>query len=999
MGGTSERRSPNTLPAPAAHQRRCRHPTPPRDPNTMRGSGRPEITHENMSIIGKLLTRFLPNSKFVENKKNFFFERFDSLLSRLFFKLGEAIADHTGYFIMVPLFITIIFATAYQRISWTDDPEYLFSPSNGRARQERAVLDKYFPTNTSKMFDAARLIRNGRYVHFGVMAKDETNLIDEELWSELKAIDHYALNFEFQDEAGNTYTYEDVCARIAGKCVGNNFLELGVHIPEMKQGKFKFPFPVMLNPSSFANYVFPSFMAGIELHPDNTIKIARAVKLHYWGTSSTKEMDQLSNLWEKAFLKKYLAGELNAIAPNLEISIHNSRTAELEFQENTRSVLPYFLGTFFVMVTFCLATVSMGDCVRSKTLLGLAGIISAALATSTAFGVLIYYGVTFIGINLAAPFLMLGIGIDDTFVMLAAWQRARFQDTVRERLSSAYADAAVSITITSLTNMISFYVGTLTPFASVQIFCMYTGLSVFLTYIWHITLFGACLALCGKMEKKQMHNITCRKVKPVSESKEEPYLYRACCSGGVSVDDPYNPEDNQPHAIMIIFRDYVAEFINMPVVKGLIMACFVIYFGFAIYGCTIIQEGMETRKLARYDSYTVPFYNFVEKYFSTFAYRPMIVFTGNITYSDPATEKLILDFVERVESHESIGDPLYTECWLRQWKRYMEKNGQYLGLNNSDEKTYIHNLQELVLFMLMFILQLTLVRSTSLTAISLAAIVMMVISFIFIPNPVCSLWVGFSIVSIETGVIGYMSHWGVNLDPISMIQLIMCIGFSVDFTAHICYAYLSARVDTPEERVRECLYSLGLPVMQGALSTLLGVLTLVMVPSYIFITFFKTVFLVIFLGALHGLFLIPVFLSLFGPGSCSKRVKNTDESTESYDMAKVTTNGNNQNGVAHRRSTKLNEPQIPPHLQFDDEKQIYPQNSASTQRSSTNDNGRKRDTPKNANGRITSPNTLEEINLGASNNPSYNNDEQEEQSDGWDSHRRSKNQLPTSSRM
>ncbi|KAA0200939.1 hypothetical protein HAZT_HAZT005244 [Hyalella azteca] len=258
------------------------------------------------------------------------------------------------------------------------------------------------------MFDAARLIRNGRYVHFGVMAKDETNLIDEELWSELKAIDHYALNFEFQDEAGNTYTYEDVCARIAGKCVGNNFLELGVHIPEMKQGKFKFPFPVMLNPSSFANYVFPSFMAGIELHPDNTIKIARAVKLHYWGTSSTKEMDQLSNLWEKAFLKKYLAGELNAIAPNLEISIHNSRTAELEFQENTRSVLPYFLGTFFVMVTFCLATVSMGDCVRSKTLLGLAGIISAALATSTAFGVLIYYGVTFIGINLAAPFLMLG---------------------------------------------------------------------------------------------------------------------------------------------------------------------------------------------------------------------------------------------------------------------------------------------------------------------------------------------------------------------------------------------------------------------------------------------------------------------------------------------------------------------------------------------------------------------------------------------------------------
>ena len=41
-------------------------------------------------------------------------------------------------------------------------------------------------------------------------------------------------------------------------------------------------------------------------------------------------------------------------------------------------------------------------------------------------------------------------------------------------------------------------------------------------------------------------------------------------------------------------------------------------------------------------------------------------------------------------------------------------------------------------------------------------------------------------------------------------------------------------------------------------------------PSYIFVTFFKMVFLVIILGALHGLFLLPVLLSLFGPGSCSK---------------------------------------------------------------------------------------------------------------------------------
>ena len=53
---------------------------------------------------------------------------------------------------------------------------------------------------------------------------------------------------------------------------------------------------------------------------------------------------------------------------------------------------------------------------------------------------------------------------------------------------------------------------------------------------------------------------------------------------------------------------------------------------------------------------------------------------------------------------------------------------------------------------------------------------MMVVSLIFIPNPVCSLWVAFSIISIEVGVLGFMTFWGINLDSISMINLIMCIG-------------------------------------------------------------------------------------------------------------------------------------------------------------------------------------------------------------------------------
>lgn len=161
-------------------------------------------------------------------------------------------------------------------------------------------------------------------------------------------------------------------------------------------------------------------------------------------------------------------------------------------------------------------------------------------------------------------------------------------------------------------------------------------------------------------------------------------------------------------------------------------------------------------------------------------------------------------------------------------------------------------------------------RPTSIQNLCYGALMMMITSFIFIPNILCSLWVAFSIISIEIGVVGYMALWDINLDSVSMINLIMCIGFSVDFTAHICYAYMASSAKRPKDKMSECLYSLGLPICQGSFSTILGVIALLLADSYLFSVFFKMVFMVIFFGAMHGLFLLPVLLSLCGPGSCTR---------------------------------------------------------------------------------------------------------------------------------
>jgi predicted RND superfamily exporter protein len=52
------------------------------------------------------------------------------------------------------------------------------------------------------------------------------------------------------------------------------------------------------------------------------------------------------------------------------------------------------------------------------------------------------------------------------------------------------------------------------------------------------------------------------------------------------------------------------------------------------------------------------------------------------------------------------------------------------------------------------------------------------------------LLVTFNILMILGNIMGTMQMMGITLSVITMIHLIMSVGFSVDFSAHVCSAYL-----------------------------------------------------------------------------------------------------------------------------------------------------------------------------------------------------------------
>ena len=86
--------------------------------------------------------------------------------------------------------------TGYQQIDYNYDPEYLFSPTDGEAKQERANLEHYFPTNFSD-FKASRITRPGKFGRVIIAAKDGKSMLRTHLWDQLLYLDQVRIIFQF----------------------------------------------------------------------------------------------------------------------------------------------------------------------------------------------------------------------------------------------------------------------------------------------------------------------------------------------------------------------------------------------------------------------------------------------------------------------------------------------------------------------------------------------------------------------------------------------------------------------------------------------------------------------------------------------------------------------------------------------------------------------------------------------------------------------------------
>eukprot|EP00971_Amphidinium_carterae_P014478 285948-Amphidinium_carterae.1 len=121
-------------------------------------------------------------------------------------------------------------------------------------------------------------------------------------------------------------------------------------------------------------------------------------------------------------------------------------------------------------------------------------------------------------------------------------------------------------------------------------------------------------------------------------------------------------------------------------------------------------------------------------------------------------------------------------------------------------------------------------------------------------------------------LMGNILLWGLDLNSISMINLVMAVGLVVDYSMHVAHSFMLQDTKLPRtERAVKAMEEIGPAVFLGVSATFVSILPLALSSSQIFRVFFQMFFGIAIVGGLHGLVLMPVFLAACGPSLANIR--------------------------------------------------------------------------------------------------------------------------------
>ncbi|OII75860.1 patched family protein [Cryptosporidium andersoni] len=139
----------------------------------------------------------------------------------------------------------------------------------------------------------------------------------------------------------------------------------------------------------------------------------------------------------------------------------------------------------------------------SRATSGVFGALAALLAYVGGAGLCYLAGLEHTTTASAAPFLVLGVGMDDSFVVINSYNMTYPLKSAEDRIVSAIRDCGLSISLTTLTNLLSFAIGTSTGYLAIRNFCILTFVGLLFGYITCLTILLGVLCIDARLEEER----------------------------------------------------------------------------------------------------------------------------------------------------------------------------------------------------------------------------------------------------------------------------------------------------------------------------------------------------------------------------------------------------------------------------------------------------------------------------------------------------------------
>uniref|UniRef100_A0A8B9CJH1 Patched 2 n=1 Tax=Anser brachyrhynchus TaxID=132585 RepID=A0A8B9CJH1_9AVES len=221
----------------------------------------------------------------------------------------------------------------------------------------------------------------------------------------------------------------------------------------------------------------------------------------------------------EAWQRKFVELAQDSIPPNATQSVHAFSTTTLnDIMKSFSDVSAIRVaGGYLLMLAYACVTMLRWDCSKSQGAVGLAGVLLVALSVASGLGLCSLLGISFnAATTQVLPFLALGIGVDDMFLLAHAFTETSQHVPFKERTGECLRRTGTSVALTSVSNMIAFFMAALVPIPALRAFSIQAAVVVVFNFAMVLFIFPAILSMDLHRREKRRLDILCCFYSPCS---------------------------------------------------------------------------------------------------------------------------------------------------------------------------------------------------------------------------------------------------------------------------------------------------------------------------------------------------------------------------------------------------------------------------------------------------------------------------------------------------